>query len=136
MIVESSEGITSRPARPIRLRIEGRHPLRGTVRIGGAKNATLPIMAACLLTSDWCILSNVPNIEDIHTMAEVMEGLGAEIRFLGPHEVAIRAERIVETRSRENLARRMRASFLVMGPLLARVGHAASPHPGGCAIGE
>ncbi len=136
MIVQPSEADSSRPARPVRLRIEGRHPLRGTVQIGGAKNAALPMMAACLLTPDWCILSNIPNIEDIHTMAGVMDGLGAEIRFLGPHEVAIRAERITETRSPDLLARRMRASFLVLGPLLARVGHAESPHPGGCAIGE
>lgn len=136
MTVQPSEVVSTRPARPVRLRIEGGHPLRGTVRIGGAKNATLPIMAACLLTPDWCILSNVPNIEDIRTMAEVMEGLGAEVRFLGPHEVAIRAESISQTRSIEHLAQRMRASFLVMGPLLARVGRAESPHPGGCAIGE
>jgi UDP-N-acetylglucosamine 1-carboxyvinyltransferase len=136
MILKPSEGISSRPARPVRLHIEGGHPLHGTVRIGGAKNAALPIMAACLLTPDWCILSNVPNIEDIQTMAGVMEGLGAEIRFLGPHEVAIRAERISQTRSPEWLARQMRASFLVMGPLIARVGHAESPHPGGCEIGE
>jgi UDP-N-acetylglucosamine 1-carboxyvinyltransferase len=136
MIVEPSEGVNARPARPVRIHIEGGHPLRGTVMIGGAKNAALPIMAACLLTSDWCILSNVPDIEDIQTMLGVMEHLGAEIRFLGPHELAIRAEHIVRTRSPELLARRMRASFLVMGPLLARMGHAESPHPGGCAIGE
>ena len=136
MIVEPSEGINARPARPVRIHIEGGHPLRGTVQIGGAKNAALPIMAACLLTPDWCILSNVPDIEDIQTMVGVMEHLGAEIRFLGPHELAIRAEHIVRTRSPESLARLMRASFLVMGPLLARMGHAESPHPGGCAIGE
>jgi UDP-N-acetylglucosamine 1-carboxyvinyltransferase len=136
MIVEPSEGVNDRPARPVRLRIEGGHLLCGTVQIGGAKNAALPIMAACLLTSDWCILSNVPKIEDIYSMASVMEGLGAEVRFLGPREVAIRAERITQTRSPDLLARSMRASFLVMGPLLARFGHAESPHPGGCAIGE
>ena len=117
MIVEPSEGVNIRPVRPVRLRIEGGHALRGTVQIGGAKNAALPIMAACLLTPDWCILSNVPNIEDIHTMASVMEDLGAEIRFLGPRELAIRAEHITQTRSPDLLARSMRASFLVMGPL-------------------
>lgn len=136
MITEPDREIDVRPARPSRLRIEGRHELRGTVRTGGAKNAALPIMAACMLTSDWCILSNLPDIEDIHTMVSVMEGLGAEIRFLSSHEVAIRAERITQVRARESLARRMRASFLVMGPLLARAGRAESPHPGGCAIGE
>lgn len=136
MIAEPGKGVASRPARPTGLRVEGGHPLHGTVKIGGSKNAALPIMAACLLTQEWCILSNVPEIEDIHTMVEVIEGLGAEIRFLNPHEVAIRAENLSQVRSLENLARRMRASFLVMGPLLARMGRAESPHPGGCEIGE
>ena len=84
---------TSRRARH-RLVIEGGHPLRGDVDIGGAKNAALPIMAACLLTSEWCVLSNVPDIEDIHTMAQVLESLGAEVNFLSRHSVAIRAEKL------------------------------------------
>jgi UDP-N-acetylglucosamine 1-carboxyvinyltransferase len=119
-----------------RLTIEGGHPLRGLVDIGGAKNAALPIMAACLLTSDWCVLSNVPDIEDIHTMAAVLESLGAEVNFLSRHSVAIRAENLRTCRAEPELARRMRASFLVMGPLLARLGRAEAPHPGGCDIGE
>lgn len=128
---------TPRPSlRASRLRIEGGHPLHGSVRIGGAKNAALPVMAACLLTPDWCVLSNIPNIEDIHTMIGVMEDLGAEIRVLNSQEIAVRAERIDRVRSPEVLARRMRASFLVMGPLLARAGSAEAPHPGGCDIGE
>jgi UDP-N-acetylglucosamine 1-carboxyvinyltransferase len=116
--------------------IEGGHPLRGAVDIGGAKNAALPIMAACLLTSDWCVLSNVPDIEDIHTMAGVLRSLGAEVNFLSRHSVAIRAEKLHSCRADPALARRMRASFLVVGPLLARLGRAEAPHPGGCAIGE
>jgi UDP-N-acetylglucosamine 1-carboxyvinyltransferase len=119
-----------------RLVIEGGHPLSGTVDIGGAKNAALPIMAACLLTSDWCVLSNVPDIEDIHTMAAVLRSLGAEVNFLSRHSVAIRAEKLHACRAEADLARRMRASFLVLGPLLARLGRAEAPHPGGCAIGE
>jgi UDP-N-acetylglucosamine 1-carboxyvinyltransferase len=119
-----------------RLVIEGGHPLRGEIDIGGAKNAALPIMAACLLTSDWCVLSNVPDIEDIHTMAGVLQSLGAEVNFLSRHSVAIRAEHIHACRADAALARRMRASFLVVGPLLARLGRAEAPHPGGCDIGE
>lgn len=119
-----------------RLIIEGGHPLHGTVDIGGAKNSALPLMAACLLTSEWCVLSNVPDIEDIHTMAGVLESLGAEVNFLSRHSVAIRADKIHGTQPDPELARRMRASFLVMGPLLARFGRAHAPHPGGCAIGE
>ena len=93
-------------------------------------------MAACLLTSDWCVLSNVPDIEDIRTMAQVLRSLGAEVNFLSRHSVAIRAEHINPSIADPELARMMRASFLVMGPLLARFGHAEAPHPGGCAIGE
>jgi UDP-N-acetylglucosamine 1-carboxyvinyltransferase len=119
-----------------RLIIEGGHPLRGAVDIGGAKNAALPIMAACLLTPDWCVLSNLPDIEDIHTMALVLRSLGAEVNFLSRHSVAIRSEKIHSWRPAPELARRMRASFLVMGPLLARLGRAEAPHPGGCDIGE
>jgi UDP-N-acetylglucosamine 1-carboxyvinyltransferase len=119
-----------------RLIIEGGCRLQGSVPITGAKNSALPIMAACLLTPDWCVLSNVPDIEDIQTMAKVLQSLGAEVNFLSRHSVAIRAERIHSSRADPELARRMRASFLVVGPLLARLGHAEAPHPGGCDIGE
>lgn len=119
-----------------RLIIEGGAQLQGAVQIGGAKNSALPIMAACLLTPDWCVLSSVPDIEDIHTMAKVLESLGAEVNFLSRHSVAIRAENIHSCRAAPELARRLRASFLVVGPLLARLGRAEAPHPGGCDIGE
>lgn len=119
-----------------RLVIEGGHPLAGEIDIGGSKNAALPIMAACLLTSEWCVLSNVPDIEDIHTMAMVLRSLGAEVNFLSRHSVAIRAEHLHACRADPELARRMRASFLVVGPLLARLGRAEAPHPGGCDIGQ
>jgi len=118
-----------------RLVIEGGRPLSGTVAIGGAKNAALPIMAACLLTDEWCIVSNVPDIEDIQTMASAMRHLGAEVNFLGPHEVAIRAADLRAHAAPADLAGRMRASFLLVGPLLTRLGRAEAPHPGGCAIG-
>ena len=118
-----------------RLVIVGGRPLFGTVEIGGAKNAALPIMAACLLTDEWFIVSNVPDIEDIQTMAQVLRSFGAEVNFLGRHEVAIRAANLHSCRAPADLAQRMRASFLVMGPLLSRFGRSEAPHPGGCAIG-
>ncbi len=118
-----------------RLVIEGGRPIHGTVEIGGAKNAALPIIAACLLTDEWCIISNVPDIEDIHTMAAAMRALGAEVNFLSRQEVAIRAANLRTWRTPEELARRMRASFLLVGPLLTRFGRAEAPHPGGCALG-
>ena len=135
MTYSASATVLPRQASGERLLVEGGYPLRGEVRIGGAKNAALPIMAACMLTDDWCVLSNVPDIEDIHTMAEVMRSLGVEVNFLDRHEVAIRAAHVHNTRAPADLATRMRASFLVMAPLLGRFGRAAAPHPGGCAIG-
>src|SRR5947209_20540081 len=109
-----------RPAENSRLVIEGGRPLSGSVRIGGAKSAALPIMAACLLTDEWCIVSNVPDIEDIQTMAAVLRSLGAEVNFLTRHEVAIRAGEVRQFRTPDDLARRMRASFRAMGPLRGR----------------
>ncbi|MBI4491904.1 MAG: UDP-N-acetylglucosamine 1-carboxyvinyltransferase [Chloroflexi bacterium] len=135
MSVSPSTQVLLREVPGSRLVVEGGHPLSGSVHIGGAKNAALPIMAACMLTPEWCVLSNVPDIEDIHTMAEVLRALGVEVNFLGRHEVAIRAAHLSRTRSVAELATRMRASFLVMGPLLGRIGRVEAPHPGGCAIG-
>ena len=115
--------------------IEGGHRLKGEVRINGAKNAALPIMAATLLTSDECILENVPCIEDVKTMKAVLESLGAEVEAEAPHCLIIRARGVDDCWVPAELAAKMRASFLAMGPLLARFGHAEAPHPGGCAIG-
>lgn len=115
--------------------IEGGVPLRGSVRIGGAKNAALPIMAATLLTDEECVISNIPDIEDIRTMTRVLDALGADVRWQDRHTIAIRARHIGSASPPEELVRRMRASFLVTGPLIARVGRARAPHPGGCQIG-
>jgi UDP-N-acetylglucosamine 1-carboxyvinyltransferase len=116
--------------------IEGQRPLVGTVDIGGAKNAALPIMAATLLTPDECWLENVPYIEDIRNMMRVLHHLGVAARFEGPNCLRIKATRISKSFIPLELARKMRASFLVTGPLLARFGQVAAPHPGGCAIGN
>lgn len=115
--------------------IEGKCPLDGHVEIGGAKNAALPIMAATLLTSDDCLIENAPYIEDIRIMVDVIHQLGVAARFEAPNVLRIKATRINRSILPLDLARRMRASFLVVGPLLARFGQAEAPHPGGCAIG-
>jgi len=115
--------------------IQGGEPLSGTVQVGGAKNAALPIMAACLLTRERCVIHNVPDIQDIRNMARVLESIGARVDFLGNGSISIEAAEIATSSPPGDLMRRMRASFLVMGPLLARAGEATAPHPGGCAIG-
>mgnify|MGYP005841019713 CR=1 FL=1 len=117
--------------------IKGGRQLRGEVRIGGAKNAALPIMAAALLTSDECIIDNVPNIEDTRTLAELLSRLGCEVDFNKErHRIRISARHVNQLTAPMELVTRMRASFLVTGPLLARFGQVAAPHPGGCAIGR
>jgi UDP-N-acetylglucosamine 1-carboxyvinyltransferase len=115
--------------------IEGNHPLTGSVDIWGAKNAALPIIAATLLTADECLIENVPYIEDIRTIVKVLQQFGVAARFEGANLLRIKATRISKATLSTELAKKMRASFLVVGPLLARFGQAEAPHPGGCAIG-
>jgi UDP-N-acetylglucosamine 1-carboxyvinyltransferase len=125
------------------IRIRGGRPLTGTVRIGGAKNAALPLMAACLLTDEPLTLSNLPHLADITTMANLLAGHGAEIRMEGDsgngghtgRTLALHAAEITDTTAPYDLVRRMRASVLVLGPLVARTGRARVSLPGGCAIG-
>lgn len=119
----------------MRILVEGGRRLEGTVRIGGAKNAALPILAATLLTSDEIYLENVPQIEDVRVLRELLQSLGTKIEQVGPHELIVKASDVYHWRAPAELATRMRASFLLMGPLLTRFGQAAAPHPGGCAIG-
>jgi UDP-N-acetylglucosamine 1-carboxyvinyltransferase len=116
--------------------ISGQVPLAGHVAIGGAKNAALPIIAASLLTSDDVLLENVPYIEDIRIMVQVLHNLGVAARFEGGNTLRIKATRISRSALPRDLAIKMRASFLIVGPLLARFGQAQAPHPGGCAIGS
>ena len=115
--------------------IEGRHRLEGHVRIEGAKNAALPVIAATLLTADECLLENVPYIEDIRNMVRLLHHLGVAVRFEGPNTLRIKATRISRASVPCDLATKMRASFLAVGPLLSRFGQAEAPHPGGCSIG-
>jgi UDP-N-acetylglucosamine 1-carboxyvinyltransferase len=115
--------------------IKGRKPLQGRIEIRGAKNAALPIIAATLLTADECLLENVPYIEDIRNIVRVLHQLGVAARFEGTNTLRIKATRINKSVLPRGLAKKMRASFLIVGPLLARFGQAEAPHPGGCSIG-
>ncbi|HKQ62676.1 MAG TPA: UDP-N-acetylglucosamine 1-carboxyvinyltransferase [Candidatus Polarisedimenticolaceae bacterium] len=119
-----------------KLRIQGGRRLRGSVPIGGAKNAALPALAACLLTAAPVRLRNVPRVRDVRTMTRVLEQLGAAT---SPHEdgaLTVRVERLGSFEAPYDLVKTMRASVLVLGPLLARHGRARVSLPGGCAIGE
>ena len=114
--------------------IEGGVPLRGDVRISGSKNSALPCLFATLLTDQECVLENVPRLEDIRTTCSLLEHLGKEVEREG-HTVRVRKGRKLNAEAPYDLVRRMRASALVLGPLLARMGRAAASLPGGCAIG-
>jgi len=116
--------------------IEGGAPLRGAVQIGGAKNAALPLIAATLLTAEECTLTNVPDLSDIHTMVALLEALGAEVEFdTAKHRIRIQAANITTTSAPPELVAKMRASFLVAGPLLGRFNETTASTPGGCKLG-
>jgi UDP-N-acetylglucosamine 1-carboxyvinyltransferase len=116
--------------------IEGGRPLYGRIQASGNKNGALPILAACLLTVEPVVLRNVPRIVDVETMIELLNDVGAEAEWTGPNEVHIRAAEVTKQELDEELCSRMRASFLLTGPLLARVGHVSAPPPGGDVIGR
>jgi UDP-N-acetylglucosamine 1-carboxyvinyltransferase len=107
------------------------------VSIDGSKNAALPVLAAALLTDEVCVFENVPNLADVHTMVALLRWLGAEVEFDPTRErVTVKASNVRTHAAHSELARKMRASFLVTGPLLARTGKMRSPAPGGCRLGE
>ena len=116
--------------------IEGGHPLVGSVRASGNKNGALPILAACVLASEEVRLSNVPRIRDVETMVELLDDLGADVEWTGPNEVRVDAQDVSKTDLDAELAREIRASFLLAGPLLARFGRVSVPPPGGDVIGR
>ncbi len=115
--------------------VEGGVRLSGEVEISGAKNAVLPIMAASLLTDKECVIHNVPDLRDVRTMVKLLEILGVEVSW-NDKTLRIKAGRIKEPLAPYDLVKTMRASVLVLGPLLAREGYAKVSLPGGCAIGE
>jgi UDP-N-acetylglucosamine 1-carboxyvinyltransferase len=127
-----------------RIRIVGGHPLKGTIPISGAKNATLPLMIASLLTDETLILDNVPRLADVILLQRILGNHGVDIMIAGKRPgddpnagrtLHISAKHIVDTTAPYDLVSKMRASFWVIGPLVARMGEAKVSMPGGCAIG-
>ena len=118
-----------------KLVIQGGTPLRGEVRISGAKNAALPILCASLLTRDFLELSNVPDLNDVATMRKLLQQMGVKIELSGS-QVALSAANIDKLEAPYEMVKTMRAAILVLGPLVARFGEARVSLPGGCAIGS
>jgi UDP-N-acetylglucosamine 1-carboxyvinyltransferase len=124
------------------IRIRGGNPLKGSINIAGAKNAALPLMTVSLLTDEEITLSNLPHLADISTMSHLLSDIGVDIAMdgnvSGGHSgrtFNLKAKDILNTTAQYDLVRKMRASILVLGPLLARCGKARVSLPGGCAIG-
>ncbi len=115
--------------------VEKSPPLKGTVRISGAKNSTLPIIAASLLGTEDIILRDVPRLKDVDVICDVLASLGAKVEFLDENTLKINSKIIDNYETPYELMSKMRASFLVMGPLLTRIGKTKTSLPGGCAIG-
>src|SRR5205823_9410223 len=116
--------------------IEGGRALNGTIRVAGNKNGALPILAACLLTDEPVTLSNIPRIRDVDTMLDLLVDLGADASWTGHNEIRVNAAGASKSAPDVELCRKIRASFLLAGPLLARFGRATMPPPGGDVIGR
>ena len=114
--------------------VRGGRPLTGSVQVRGAKNAALPLMAACILADQPCVLHNVPCLHDVFTMDKLLSGMGMAIEFTG-RAMTLDASSMDSQTAPYDLVRKMRASFFVLGPLLGRFGRARVSLPGGCAIG-
>ena len=116
--------------------VRGGTPLHGQIRIAGAKNAALTLMPATLLTEEPLTLTNVPRLSDIRTMSQLLQSLGTEVASMqGGQVITLSSYNLASTTADYEIVRKMRASNLVLGPLLAREGHATVSLPGGCAIG-
>jgi UDP-N-acetylglucosamine 1-carboxyvinyltransferase len=116
--------------------IDGGHSLNGEIEVGGNKNAVLKLMAACLLTDQPVTLRNVPEIADVQVMGDILRGLGAAVTWQGPRTLRIHAENLTSHQVEARLAQKMRASIVVAGPLLARLGAVEIAVPGGDMIGR
>ncbi|RZO71447.1 MAG: UDP-N-acetylglucosamine 1-carboxyvinyltransferase [OM182 bacterium] len=119
-----------------KLQIEGGPTLAGSIKVSGAKNAALPILAATLLTEKPVVIANAPHLHDVTTMIELLACLGVEVMIDEKLRVQVAAKTLMQLRAPYELVKTMRASFLVLGPLLARFGRAEVSLPGGCAIGS
>jgi UDP-N-acetylglucosamine 1-carboxyvinyltransferase len=115
--------------------IEGGRPLNGFIDVEANKNAVLPMMAAALLTDDDCTLDNVPRIVDVETMTQILRELGADVEEIGSQRLRINCSRVTSFQPSGQLVEKLRASIVLLGPLLARFGRASMHHPGGDAIG-
>jgi UDP-N-acetylglucosamine 1-carboxyvinyltransferase len=116
--------------------IRGGKPLKGKIRAGGMKNAATPIIAATLLTSEECVIDNVPRISDVERMLEILKSLGARAEWTGEHEVTVSAKDADIKSLDKKIVKSMRSSILFLGPLLARFKRVQIPEPGGCIIGN
>jgi UDP-N-acetylglucosamine 1-carboxyvinyltransferase len=116
--------------------VDGGRPLNGKIRPSGNKNAALPVIAAALLTEEQVVLDNIPDIRDVRTLLELLEILGADVEWLGGNRVRIRAANVGVRDLDASMAARIRASILLAGPMLARVGRMVLPPPGGDVIGR
>jgi UDP-N-acetylglucosamine 1-carboxyvinyltransferase len=119
-----------------KLLIKGGNPLSGTIKCSGAKNAALPMIAATILSKDSIVLKNLPFLQDITTMFELLGSMGAEIILNEDMDFTISSNNLSDTEARYELVKTMRASILVLGPLVAKYGKARIALPGGCAIGS
>ena len=117
------------------LRINGGKKLSGSVKISGAKNAALPLIALSILSRNEVVIKNLPAVSDIHTLIQLLSNLGAKCEFLDANTAKIDPREINSTKAIYDIVRKMRASILVLGPLLARFRHCEVSLPGGCAIG-
>lgn len=117
------------------LQIHKTPKIQGNISISGAKNSALPILAATLLSKNEVSISNLPDVADVKTLAKLLEHLGVNLEWLNPNTLKAQAQNIVHTKAIYDIVRKMRASILVLGPLLARFGYCEVSLPGGCAIG-
>ena len=116
--------------------IQGKNPLKGEIAVAGAKNSALKLLAATILTTDDCKITNVPDIEDIHVMVELLKDLGAKVEQRNTHEYIINTKNIKKTEINPALAAKLRSSIMLVAPMLARFGEVKFPFPGGCVIGK
>ena len=120
-----------------KLEITGGRKIFGTIKISGSKNATLPILASSILSSKKIIISNVPIVRDVETMVELLKTIGSTVNLDKKNKkIVILNKKALKTFAPYNLLKTMRAGVLVLGPLLAKYGHAKVSLPGGCAIGS
>src|SRR6201991_4339333 len=118
--------------------VRGGNPLLGTIKVSGAKNSALPCMAAAILTEDEVILQNIPQVRDIETERRLLVSMGAEVELgygRAQHRTKISCRVLSDPEAKYEIVKPMRASSLVLGPLVARAGMARVAMPGGCAIG-